>query len=71
MIKRLLNYFNLNKKEHPNQGHKYAILIGERTFMADSYKIDHMTGYPEWEYNDKDTKMKCKKYEGWILEEFL
>ena len=50
--------------------HRYGIVIGEVSYMADSYSIDPYDGSPEWDYYGADGHIHCKKHDGWILKEW-
>lgn len=56
---------------YTNWGHRYAIVIGENGFLADQYLIDSYSGNPEWTVSVNGNKIKCKKFDGWVLKEFL
>jgi hypothetical protein len=61
----------LTEVEEPvNEGHRYAIVIGDTGYYADSYTIDPYSGLPEWDYQGADGHIHGKRYEGWVLKEF-
>jgi hypothetical protein len=59
-----------NEDEPTNQGHRYAIVIGENGFYADEYRINPYDGQPEWYYEGPNERLHCRKMDGWVLKDF-
>ena len=59
------------EEEEPiNEGHRFAIVIGENGYYADAYRINPYDGYPEWYYTGLDGVIHCRKMDGLVLKDF-
>ena len=70
ILDRIKDAFNVLRGKGESPIHPFGIVIGEKEYMADAYRLSRY-GLPEWFLVDPvHGSLRESKYDGWILKDY-